>query len=100
MDLMKFENNIKEDELARLNEEIKKLLTDKNNIMMQMEEKNSLTQTLTQELKRNEEIVNNYNSINKDYNDKEYIIKELKNKIIHMEKGNPNKVFFDIKGNE
>ena len=100
IDLLKFENNIKEDDLSRLNEEIKQLVSDNNKLMMEMEDKNNLAQTLKHELKRNEEIVNNFNSINKDYNDKEHIIKELKNKIIQMEKGKPNKIYFDLKENE
>lgn len=97
IDLLKSENNTKEDEINRLNEEIKQLLIDKNNLIVEVEEKDNLAKTITQELKRNEEIINNYNSINKDYNDKENIIKELKNKIIQMEKTKPNKIYFDLK---
>jgi len=100
IDLLQFENNGKEDEINKLNEEIKHLLNEKNDLIGDLEEKDNLARRLTQEIKRNEEIVNNYNSINKDYIDKENIIKELKNKIIQIEKVKPNKIYFDSKENQ
>jgi predicted RNase H-like nuclease (RuvC/YqgF family) len=91
---------MKDDEIMKFNQELQQLLTDKNNLMIGTDEKGKLVETLTQEIKRNEEIVSNFNSINKDFNDKERIIKELKYKIIQMEKGKQNEILFDLIDNE
>jgi len=91
---------MKDDEIMIFNQELQQLLTDKNNLMIGTDEKCKLVETLTNEIKRNQEIVSNFNSINKDFNDKERIIKDLKYKIIQMEKGKQNEILFDLIDNE
>lgn len=100
VELLKLENKMKNDEIMRLTEEINNLYNDKNILLSEMNDKNNLAETLTKEIKKNEDIVNNFNSINKENFDKDQIIKELKNKIYQMEKNRPNKIYFDLKENE
>lgn len=93
--MYKIENQIKDEEISRLNEDLNKIHTDKKNLMLEVNDKNNLAKTIELELKRNEEIINNNNTFNKDFNEKDRMIKELKDKIIQMEKAKLNKIFFD-----
>jgi ABC-type Zn uptake system ZnuABC Zn-binding protein ZnuA len=100
LELLKTENEIKYNEISKLTDELNEIHNHKNILLSEMNDKNYLAETLTKEIKRNEEIVNNFNSINKQNSDKDQIIKDLKIKILHMEKNKPNRVYFDFKENE
>lgn len=65
------------------------------NILSELNEKINIIDLLQKEMKKNEEIINSFNSINKDNLDKEVLIANLKTKIIELNKNGINNIFIE-----
>ena len=85
-------DEIKEkDEINKLKEDIRKLIEDKDNLVFEINNKNTFTDCLQNEIKKNQEILNSYNSLNKENKDKDQIISQLKLEFYEMQKNTSNK---------